>query len=163
LYKAIRLEQRKKFSPKSYVERALVDQLVAELWRLRRISRAEFLLASEIQTRLKKQPPDFTPLEEKLMVVYKRDPKKLQQRFADYKARISPNAEQSKEDLITSKQIQIFDALHRKLGEVDATYAELFLSGQQEKMQRLIGMKRQGLQTILSIERELEHRKSDSA
>jgi hypothetical protein len=41
LYDAIRLEQSKIFKPKTFVEKALVDQLVGDLWTLRRIARAE--------------------------------------------------------------------------------------------------------------------------
>ena len=161
LYAAIRLEQNTRFQPKSYVERALVDQLVAELWRLKRISRAEFLLASEIQSELRKEPREFTPEEEDLMALYKSDPEKFIQKYNAYQAMVAQgNREEGEEGVATAKRVILWDHLHGGLNDIDKTYMKMFVDGQQDQMQRLLVMKRQGLQVILSIERELEHRKS---
>ena len=43
LYAKIRKEQLRLFKPKTYVARALVDQLVGDLWTLRRVVQAEVL------------------------------------------------------------------------------------------------------------------------
>jgi hypothetical protein len=171
LFKAIRTEQRDRFPSKSYVDRALVDQLVAELWRLRRISRAEFLLGCEIREHLKNAGPlKLTEPEKALLAQYEKNPNALSRKFTAFRSKAhGDETSASEDDIATGKQLQIYDQMMEKKAQVasvysiDAVYSDMFLSRGYEKLQKLIFLKRQGLQTILSIERELERRKPDAS
>ena len=168
LFKAIRAEQRSRFPSKSFVDKALVDQLVAELWRLRRISRAEFLLGCETRRHLKTVGSiKLTEPEKELLERYNENPEALSRKFATHRLKTRGDGERTTEEgLATGKQLQLYDQMVEKMAQVeaaysiDAVYSDMFLSSGYERLQKLIFLKRQGLQTILSIERELERRKS---
>lgn len=154
LYEAVKEEQRRRFSPKTFVEKALVDQLVGELWRLRRISRAEYLLALEIQQDLNddSDPLEFTGKERKLLKLIKNMPS---EGFFG-RAEVSEAEKGSEVNSVTQKQ---YRKLKSKIGRIDEVYSDMFLDASHEKTQKLMLLKRQAIQTILSIERELERRK----
>jgi len=164
LYAAVSAEQQKKYQPNNFIDRALVDQLVTELWTLRRLTRAEYLLAQGIQEDLSvSEPADLTPGERKLLELMKDSPQETSERFA--KATLgkeAPDQSQSKSDAVsdekTHKQQRIYARLMTKAARIDKVYADMFLFSSQDRMQKLTWLRRQSLQTVLSIERELERR-----
>jgi hypothetical protein len=55
LYEEIKSEQRKIFKPKTFIEKALVGQLVSELWMLRRIAKAEHAHFTTVQSEARRR------------------------------------------------------------------------------------------------------------
>lgn len=123
------------------------------------------MLGVDIQEQLNKADPvKYTHLEEKLLELREKNPKALDAKFAAYRSRKrADEVDQSKEDITTGKQLRVYERMVDKIARIDSVYSDMFLLSSYEKMQKLIFLKRQGLQTILSLERELERRKSDAA
>lgn len=124
LHKAMRRELRKKYLPETHVEQALVACLIAELWNLRRILRAEQLLGADAQQDIN-EDLDLEDIE---------GDEEGNEQADDTAADVSPQA------------------------DVDAVYEKLFLNADFDRMQRITMLKRQTLNTVLGLEKELNGR-----
>jgi hypothetical protein len=126
LYEAIKVEQRNAFRPKSFIETALVDELINQLWTLRRLERAERYYLTQSQAEVT-EGGDSTV-------------------FHELAKRISPPKEDAAQaDKSTSEKQREF-------------YERVYIYDAGGRIERLSSQKRLALQTILSIERELERR-----
>lgn len=126
LYEAIKAEQRRTFKPKNFIETALVDELINQLWTLRRLERAERYYLSQRRAE-SIEDSGGTPI-------------------SDFVKRISP----SKEDFAQS--VKSVSDVQREF------YETVYIYDESGRIERLSTQKRLALQTILSIERELERR-----
>jgi hypothetical protein len=135
LYKIMRRELRKKYSPQTHVEQALVACLMAELWNLRRILRAEQLLGADAQQDLNEDLEGF-----------------------EYLKADEEDNEQGEGDEEDNEQGDSTAADVSPQVDVDAVYEQLFLNSDFDRMQRLTTLKRQTLNTILGLEKELDRR-----
>jgi hypothetical protein len=134
LYESIVSEQKKRFSAKTYVEKALVSELVNQLWTLRRLERAElFYLSESREESIRDAVSDLTEEQEEL--VRTSDPNSLDRGKRKHLALII-----------------------RQLNKSSRFYATAFVYDETGRVQRVVAQKRIALQTILSIERELEQR-----
>lgn len=125
LYAAIRSEQKSLFKPVSFIDTALVDELVNQLWTLRRLERAERYYLSELRSDLV-----TTPGGHPLQVLAKR---------------ISPITEGVQPEKSASDVQREF-------------YGTAYVYDETGRIERISTQKRHALQTMLSIERELERR-----
>jgi hypothetical protein len=162
LFKAVEAEQLSRYHPKTFVEKTLVEQLVNELWGLRRIARAERLFGRDVQTNL--PPPSLTNKERRLFKIMKTSPDALSKEFSEEVLGLNDKAdEESLEPTTTQKKLRIYRAIEEKFDPVDRldeVYLDIYLSTSQDQMQKIISLKRNSLQTILAIERELDRRKA---
>lgn len=126
LYAAIRAEQKLLFKPVSFIDIALVDELVNQIWTLRRLERAERYYLSELRSELE-AGPDGHPLH-------------------DLAKLISPTKEGVREPEKSASDMQ------REF------YGNAYVYDETGRMDRISAQKRHALQTLLSIERELERR-----
>ena len=126
LYAAIGAEQRSAFKPKTFIEAALVDELIKQLWTLRRLERAERYHLSQVRAEGENGSGDTV--------------------FHDLAKRISPLGEDSAQSEKSASEKQ------REF------YERAYIYDQGGRIERLSNQKRLALQTILSIERELEGR-----
>jgi len=126
LYEAIKSEQKKAFKPKSFIETALVDELVNQLWTLRRLERAEKYYLSELRSEVADGPGTSV--------------------FLELAKQISPVRDDVVEPPKSSSDVQ------REF------YRNTYIYDETGRMERLSSQKRLALQTMLSIERELERR-----
>jgi hypothetical protein len=154
LYQAIRREQRNIFDPQTYVEKALVDQLVNELWTLRRITKAEYFYLAQVQAVMKDEIKSSLSYSEKQFL---HDATIVEDKSAPSIDHISfgfsvPTAAQK--DLLAKLEAK----LQAKPLPLSAVYELAFVFDSTGRAQRLAALKRHSLQTILSIERELEKR-----
>jgi hypothetical protein len=138
LYEAIRNEQRKLFQPRTFIEKALIDQLVGELWTLKRIARAEHLHLMETRKSLLSSPIKLS------------DDEKV---FMEEAASVVG-------DEATKDQRKMLAKVTKKVTKdrLEETYESLFVFDPNGRTQRLALLKRHVLQTILSIERDLDRR-----
>jgi hypothetical protein len=150
LYDSIKLEQYKTFHPKTFIEKALVDQLVNELWTLKRLARAEQGYLSEQQReRNMIAPPELNPKEKEFMKDATWSGNKSAVKVEDMvRGESGPNEAQEK----------MLSRVKKKAANLPALYELAFLSDHSGKMQRLAALKRHTVQTILSLEQELERR-----
>jgi hypothetical protein len=164
LYEAIKKEQRQRYSPASYIEKALVDQLVNELWNLRRITQAEQFFQADVQSDLLKVRNDLTESEIKLLQEITDHPKRTSRRFAEaaQPERLPPEERTLDDEQYKNAkaQLAIFNGLAAKAPRLGEVYADVFLHGSRERMEKIMSLRRHCLQHILGIERELEGRLS---
>jgi hypothetical protein len=135
LYEAIKSEQRRIFKPKTFIEKALVDQLISELWTLKRIAKAERVYLIEAQKGLKEEPLAATEAEREFLEIG-----------------VAPGEQP------TDSQRKTLAKLTKRATRLDEVYENLFIYDPDGRTQRLAQIKRHALQTILSIERDLERR-----
>jgi hypothetical protein len=134
LYKLIVSEQKNRFDAKTYIEKALVSELVNQLWTLRRLERAERFYLSEFQKESDAEAVrDLAP--EQKQFLQTSDPNPL-------------DKENHKQLADITKQIY----------NSSRFYAAAFIYDETGRVQRVAAQKRIALQTTLSIERELEQR-----
>ncbi len=126
LYDAIGAEQRSAFKPKSFIEMALVDELINQLWTMRRLERAERYYLTQVRAEGGEDTGDSV--------------------FHELAKRISPPREGLAQTEKSVSQVQ------REF------YERAYIYDQGGRIERLSNQKRLALQTILSIERELESR-----
>jgi hypothetical protein len=139
LYEAIKSEQRSIFKPKTFIDKAMVDQLIGELWNLRRIAKAEHFHLVDAQKEVnKEQPLKLTPVEQEFMT----------------------RIEKTEGSERTEADHKMLDKINKKatVTYLDATYEGLFVFDPHGRMQRISLMKRHVLQTILNLEKDLEKR-----
>jgi hypothetical protein len=139
LYEAIKNEQRSIFKPKTFIDKAMVDQLIGELWNLRRIAKAEHFHLVDAQKEVNKgQLLTLTPAEQQFMT-----------RIDETEGGERTEADHKTLDKINKKATVTY---------LDATYEGLFVFDPDGRMQRISLMKRHVLQTILNLEKDLEKR-----
>jgi hypothetical protein len=142
LFEELKSEQCGIFKPKTFIERALVGQLINELWTLRRVAKAENMHLVATQDEIGKHGQlTLTPSANELM----------------------KRATEVDEENATQADVKILEQLNKKVTRtrLDATYKDVFVFDSGGHMQKLTLMKRHILQSILSIERELERRMNE--
>jgi hypothetical protein len=166
LYTLIKAEQNKKYKPATFVEKALVTQLIGELWNLRRITKAEHFFALDVQNRFAERGVDLASLPQD-----DREKRALQSREAS-PSNFAEQVERGKDLERTERRSEELDKdekralgiwrAYRKIEEKDSkipdAYLEIFLYARQEQMQKLTWLRRHCLQAILALERELDRR-----
>jgi hypothetical protein len=134
LYESIVSEQKKRFKAKTYIEKALVSELINQLWNLRRLERAEQFYLSEFRKEtIAEAAEDLAPEQKEYLRTS--DPNSL-------------SLEDRKQLVFISKQLY----------KPSRLYAAAFIYDETGRIQKVAAQKRSALQTILSIERELEQR-----
>jgi hypothetical protein len=139
LYEAIKSEQRSIFKPKTFIEKALVDQLIKDLWNLRRIAKAEHRHLVAKQNQVHEMNMRAIAAHQKEILINARDPNNKSTHEENWNM-----LENFKKEITGTHLV--------------ATYESLFVFDPDGYMQKLVLMKRHVLQSILSIERELERR-----
>jgi hypothetical protein len=146
LYEAIKKEQRQRYSPASYIEKAL-----------------QFFQA-DVQSDLLKVRNDLTESEIKLLQEITDHPKRTSRRFAEaaQPERLPPEERTLDDEQYKNAkaQLAIFNGLAAKAPRLGEVYADVFLHGSRERMEKIMSLRRHCLQHILGIERELEGRLS---
>ena len=143
LYEAIKKEQRKIFKPHTFIEKALVDHLIRDLWNLRRIAKAEHRYVSAQQDAVYGQNVQAIKRRQLELVANARDPK-------------------TADDYTGEERHQILESFIKEVNSrhLETTYESVFIIDRDGYFQRLAMMKRHILQSILGIERELQRRLS---
>lgn len=155
LYEAIRKEQRAIFQPHTFIQKALVDQLVSELWTLKRVARAELLQLEEIRRELRSDDlenrKNLTVDELELMQMMKDSPDKLEEILGQ--ERKNP-----KEGGLGDRLLKAFSSLSKgpEAISTDRIYEYVFLNSSNDQLQRLAAFKRRVMKEILTLERELK-------
>ena len=127
------------YRPKTFVEKALVGQLINELWTLRRIAKAESIYFATTRAELQSAKPiPLSAAESEFM-----------ERGDDLQ----------RED-ITSSDKKMLIKLGKKMNRkrLNQVYSEALVFDANGYTQKLIQMKRSVLQSILAIEAQLEDR-----
>lgn len=139
IFQELKDEQCRLYRPKTFVEKALVGQLINELWTLRRIAKAESIYFATTRSDL--QSATQIPLSAAESEFMGRGPD-LQQ-----------------ED-ITSSDKKMLVKLGKKMNRkrLNQVYSEALVFDANGYTQKLIQMKRSVLQSILAIESQLEDR-----
>jgi hypothetical protein len=150
LYSSIRSEQRRRYAPKTFVDKALVDQLVNELWTLRRITRAEYFLGREVQEEMRE---DEELDDDQLLGEQRKKLKLLKQKTQEF-----DQSSSSEQIAIQQNRLKVIRNTQEKLNLIDRVYLEFYCRTSQERTQKLMWLKRTCLQNILGIERELDRR-----
>jgi protein tyrosine/serine phosphatase len=134
LYESIASEQKNRFNAKTYIEKALVSELINQLWTLRRLERAErFYLSESRDEAIADAVDDLTQQQAELL-------------------RASSSDSLSREDRKKSAVIE------KQLLNSNRFYAAAFVYDGTGRVQRVAAQRRTALQTILNLERELERR-----